>query len=295
MKYRLKAATLAIATAIPMFAIAQQVSEADLKAALSKHDGSEVLATVGKQKVTLADAAMIYTTLPPEVAQVPAEQLLSGITEQLVSETVLYEKALAAKLDQSKEMTYRLNAIRRSALAEAYLTIEMAKRITEDQLRAEYDEMIKEFGGEEEVNARHILVKTEDEAKALVQKIKDGADFAKLAAEESTGPSGPNGGDLGWFGQGQMVKPFADAAFALKKGEVSDPVKTDFGWHVIKLEDRREQAPPPFDIIEPQLRAKASQGMAQEIIAEARKEAKISIEETMPPAFLVRQSEMFKD
>ncbi len=295
MRYRLKAATLAIATALPMFALAQQVGETELNVALSQHDGSEVLATVGDQKVTLADAAMIYTTLPPEVAQVPADQLLSGITEQLVSETVLYEKALAAKLDQSKEMTYRLNAIRRSALAEAYLTAEMAKRITEEQLREEYDEMVKQFGGEEEVSARHILVKTEDEAKALVKALEGGTDFAKLAAEKSTGPSGANGGDLGWFGPGQMVKPFADAAFALKKGEVSAPVETQFGWHVIKLEDRRTQSPPPFDIIEPQLRAKASQGMAQEIIAEARKEAKISIEEKTPPAFLVRQNEMFKD
>jgi peptidyl-prolyl cis-trans isomerase C len=289
------AIALALALSLPHVSGAQEVSEADLNAALEKYDGSETLATVGDQKVTLADAAMIYTTLPAEVGQVPADQLLEGITEQLISETALYEKALEEGLEDSKEMQNRLAAIRRSALAEAYLTQELEARVTEESLRARYDEMTAGFEGEKEVNARHILVKTEKEAQDIVKEIKDGADFAKLAAEKSTGPSGPNGGSLGWFAKDAMVAPFAEAAFTLKKGAVSQPVQTQFGWHVIKVEDTRTQQPPPFEAMAPQLRQQASQGVAQEIIAGVREEMKIETAEEMPPAFLVRQPQMFKD
>ncbi len=296
MKYSLTGAiALAFAFAMPMTAGAQEVSEADMKAALEKYDGSETLATVGDQKVTLADAAMIYTTLPPEVGRVPADQLMDGITDQLISETALFEKALEEGMDDSKEMKNRLAAIRRSALAEAYLTQQLEARVTEESLRKQYDEMTAGFEGEKEVNARHILVETEKEAQEIVKEIKDGADFAKLAAEKSTGPSGPNGGSLGWFAKDAMVAPFAEAAFTLKKGAVSAPVQTQFGWHVIKVEDTRTQSPPPFEAMEPQLRQQASQGVAQEIIAEVREGAKIEKSEEVPPAFLVRESSMFKD
>ena len=292
---RLTGATaLAIILALPMGAFAQEVPEAEMTAALEKYDGSEVLASVGDQSVTLADAAMIYTTLPPEVEGVPAEQLMQGITEQLISETALYQRALEEGLHESKEMQNRLAAIRRSALAEAYLTQQMEKRITDDSLREQYDEMTKDFAGAKEVNARHILVKTEDEAKALVAQLEKGEDFAKLAAEKSTGPSGPNGGSLGWFAKEAMVAPFAEAAFALEKGGISAPVQTQFGWHVIKVEDIRTQQPPPYETVAVQLREQASRGVAQGIIDEVRAEIDVEPAEDMPPAFLVRREEMFK-
>jgi len=295
MNYRLKGIlALAAAFALPYGAFAQDVSEADMQAALEKYDGSEVLATVGDQKVTLADAAMIYTTLPPEVGQVPAGQLLSGITEQLVSETALYQRAMADGLAETREMQNRLAAIRRSALAEAYLTAQIEARITDESLRAQYDAMTKDFEGEQEVNARHILVKTEDEAKALVEALEGGEDFATLAAEKSTGPSGPNGGSLGWFTRDAMVAPFAEAAFSMEKGDVSAPVQTQFGWHVIKVEDMRTQQPPAFELMAPQMRQQASQGVAQEIIAEIRGETEVEEASEMPPAFLVRREEMYK-
>jgi len=295
MNYRLKGIlALAAAFALPYAAFAQDVSEADMQAALEKYDGSEVLATVGDQKVTLADAAMIYTTLPPEVGQVPAGQLLSGITEQLVSETALYQRAMADGLAETREMQNRLAAIRRSALAEAYLTAQIEARITDESLRAQYDAMTKDFEGEQEVNARHILVKTEDEAKALVEALEGGEDFATLAAEKSTGPSGPNGGSLGWFTRDAMVAPFAEAAFSMEKGDVSAPVQTQFGWHVIKVEDMRTQQPPAFELMAPQMRQQASQGVAQEIIAEIRGETEVEEASEMPPAFLVRREEMYK-
>jgi len=237
---------------------------------------------------------MIYTTLPPEVGGVPAEQLMQGITEQLVSETALYQKALEEGLDESKEMKNRLAAIRRSALAEAYLTLQLEKRITDASLREQYDAMTKDFEGDKEVNARHILVKTEDEAKALVAQLEKGEDFATLAAEKSTGPSGPNGGSLGWFGKDAMVAPFAEAAFSMEKGGVSAPVQTQFGWHVIKVEDIRMTEPPAYEALAPRMRAEASQGVAQEIIAEIRADTEVEMSEDMPPSFLVRQEQMYK-
>lgn len=300
MKYHLKGAiALALAATLPMMAIAQEQAkaptEAEIQAALAEHDGNEVLATVGKQKVTLADAAMIYTTLPPEVEGAEAEQLLEGITEQLVSETALYQRALEEGLDKNKEMTFRLEAIRRSALAEAYLTSKLDEAITEESLRKQYDALTADFDGAKEVNARHILVKTEDEAKALVKSLKDGADFAELAAEKSTGPSGANGGSLGWFSKDTMVAPFSEAAFALEKGGLSAPVETQFGWHVILVEDIRTQAPPPFETVEPNLRQRASQAAAQDIITKTRESMDIKIEEKTPPAFLIRRSEIYQD
>lgn len=272
-----------------------QVSEEELNAALEKFDGSSVLATVGDRKVTLADAAMIYDTLPQDVATVPAEQLLAGITEQLVSETALYEMALEAGLQDKAAMKFRLAALERSAMAEAYLTEELRVRVTDERLRAIYDERVKELPSEEEVSARHILVETEEEAIAIAKEARDGADFAELAAEKSTGPSGPTGGDLGFFLKGEMVEPFANTAFDMKPGDISDPVQTQFGWHVILVEDRRMREPPPFEAVETQIRAEASRSIAQEIIDEVRKARKIDIVEETPPAFLIREPRVYQE
>jgi len=288
------ATAFVLAFAAPAGVFAQEVSEADLKAALEKYDGNEVLATVGDQTVTLADAAMVYTTLPPEVEGVPADQLLTGITEQLVTETALYQKALDEGLDESKEMQNRLAAIRRSALAEAYLAKQLAERISEESLREQYDTMTKDHDGPQEVSARHILVETEAEAKKIIEQLEKGDDFAKLAAEKSTGPSGPRGGDLGWFTKDAMVAPFAEAAFSMEEGEVSEPVKTRFGWHVIKVEGARKQPPPAYETLAPQMRQQASQGVAETIIKEIRAETEVEPSEEMPPAYLVRRPEMFK-
>ena len=272
----------------------QQVSEEELNAALEKFDGATVLATVGDTKVTLADAAMIYDTLPEEVSGVPAEQLLGGITEQLISETALYEKALEAGLRDTPTMKFRLAAMERSAMAEAYLTSELQKRVTDERMKALYDERVKALPTEEEVSARHILVETEDEAIAIAKEARDGGDFAALAAEKSTGPSGPSGGDLGYFLKGEMVEPFANQAFDMKPGDISDPVKTQFGWHVILVEDRRMRPPPPFEAVETQLRAEVSREVAQEIIDEVRGGVEIKVEEETPPAFLIREPSIYQ-
>lgn len=276
-------------------ATAQEVGETEMKVALSQHDGSEVLATVGDDKVTLGDAALTYSTLPSEMQKAPDAQMLDAITEQLTSEVALLQKAVEIGLEESKEVKARLAAARRATLAEAYITAELKKRVTDEALREGYEMMTKDFPEQEEVRARHILVETEEEAAEIAKVLRNEEDFAELAKEKSTGPSGATGGDLGYFLKTDMVGPFAEAAFAMEPGDISDPVETQFGWHVIKVEDRRMRKPPSFEELEPQLRQQLTQATAQQIIAEVRAEAEIEKAEETPPAFLVRRSEMFSD
>ena len=277
-------------------ASAQSVGESEIKVALSQNDGSEVLATVGENKVTLSDAALTFSTLPEQMRGQPDEKMLDAITEQLISEYALMDKALEAGLEDSREVKARLDAARRATLAESYITAELAKRVTDDALKEGYDLMVADFPEEEEVRARHILVDEEDDAKAITKALRGtDEDFAKLAAEKSTGPSGASGGDLGYFKKADMVAPFAEAAFAMKPGDVSDPVKTRFGWHVIKLEDRRMTKPPSFEELEPQLRQQLTQSTAQAIIAEVKDASDAKKMEETPPAFLIRREEMYSD
>lgn len=277
-------------------AAAQDVGESEMRTALSQNNGSEVLATVGENKVTMGDAALTYSTLPEQMRGQPDAKMLEAITEQLISEYALMDKAIEAGLEDSREVKARLEAARRATLAEAYITAELAKRVTDEALTEGYKEMTADFPEEEEVRARHILVEEEEDAKAIAKALRGSdEDFAKLAAEKSTGPSGAQGGDLGYFKKGAMVAPFAEAAFALKKGEISDPVKTQFGWHVIKLEDRRTSKPPSFEELEPQLRQQLTQASAQEIIAEIKGAAEVEKTEETPPAFLIRREEMYSE
>ena len=150
--------------------------------------------------------------------------------------------------------------------------------MTEAEARKIYDEQVKLLKPVEEVSARHILVDTEAEAKALKEKIDKGADFAQLAKENSKDPgSKDDGGDLGYFGHGQMVPQFEDVVFKLKKGEVSDPVKTQFGWHLVKLEDRRVKQPPAFEIVKDRIMQSLLLRKAQQTAVALRAKSKIEI------------------
>ena len=287
---------LTAALLLPGTAFAQDASAEDIAAALAEYDGSAVIATVDDVDITFADAAIVFEALPAQAATASSEQILTGITEQLVSETALFKAAIDAGLHETPEMKRRLAAVRRSALAEAYLTEQLDETITDEFVRNRYEEAIAEFAGGAEIRARHILVKTEDEAKEVVAELEDGADFAELAAEKSTGPSGASGGDLGFFGRGQRVAPFSEAAFGLEEpGDISAPVETQFGWHVIKLEEKRTQAPPPFEAVAPQIREVEAREVAETIIEDARGAYEIEISEEAPPAFLIRQPEIYQE
>lgn len=168
-------------------------------------------------------------------------------------------------LADSEEVKQRLEEARSRIIQQVYLEQLIDEELTDERVQEAYEEFKEQTPAEPEVNARHILVETEEKAQEIIDKLEGGADFAELAKEESTGPSGPKGGELGWFKKGDMVEPFAEAAFAMEPGTVSKtPVQTQFGWHVIKVEDRRTAEPPPLEQVEGQLR----QQLAQQVVAE---------------------------
>jgi peptidyl-prolyl cis-trans isomerase C len=157
--------------------------------------------------------------------------------------------------------------------------------MTDEALHKVYDEAVKQMPGEQEVHARHILVPTEDEAKAIEAELKKGADFATLAKQKSKDPGAAEGGDLGYFTKDQMVPEFADAAFKLDKGQISDPVKSQFGWHVIKVEDKRTKPTPTYDEVKGQIENYVAHRAQAELVEKLRSAANIEhLDQAAPPA-----------
>lgn len=215
----------------------------------------DVVAKVGDAEITEGDIAFAAEDLGEELRRFPPAQWKGILTDVLVDMHLLANAARAEGIDKDPDFQKQIDFLTLRALRNAYITRKVEKSITEEALKASYEKELGNFKGVEEINARHILVKTAEEAKAVVAALDGGADFAELAMEKSTGPSGPKGGDLGYFGKGQMVKPFEEAAFALEKGAYTkEPVETQFGFHIIKLEDKRTQPAPPFEQMEANLR-----------------------------------------
>jgi peptidyl-prolyl cis-trans isomerase C len=191
------------------------------------------------------------------------------LLDRLVDGMLIAEAGRKDHLDQDPEVRLRLKRFEDRLIQEAYLNRAIKAAETDDQLKARYQTFIKEKAEREEVHARHILVKTEAEAKAIIAELDKGADFAELAKKDSIDPGAKSGGDLGYFGHDDMVKEFADAAFALPVGEYTrTPIKTQFGWHVIKVEDHRVKAPPSFE----EARQEVSQLVARDVIEAKLKE-----------------------
>lgn len=244
------------------------------KEADAKND--PVVATVNGDRIKLSDLQALYADLPARIRRIPFTRIYRPLLEQVIQMKLLSAKARADGLDKSPDVQRKLKSFEDRVLQQAYLRAYVDKSVTEDQLKAEYEKYVKSFRGAEEIKARHILVKTKKEAMAVIEALEKGAKFADLAKEKSIGPSKASGGDLGWFAKRQMVKPFADAAFALKKGEFSKtPVKTQFGWHVILLEDRRTKAPPKYDAMKANLKRQIGRKLAVAEIKRLRAEAKI--------------------
>ena len=235
-----------------------------------------VVATVNGVKVHRSMLAEAQQLLPPQYQKIPLAQIYPALVDSVIDMKLAAADAREKKLHQDPEFKKLMRRIEDQMLQRSSLQKIMSEGITEDAVRARYDKMVAGKSGAEEVHARHILVKTEDEAKAIIKDLKGGADFETLAREKSTGPSGPNGGDLGFFAKGQMVPAFEKAAFGMDKGEVTDEaVKTQFGYHVIKVEAKRKSEAPSFEKMEQQLRTELSQEKATTFVASLRKGAKI--------------------
>jgi peptidyl-prolyl cis-trans isomerase C len=221
--------------------------------AQSSVDSDVVVATVNGEEIKMGHVVMVYDTLPQQYKSLPAEQVFQGIVEQIIQQTVL---AQAAANPNANYIEFAVDNERRILTASQMIDEITTEATSEDKLHAYYDATYQSADLGREYNASHILVESEEEAKDLIVKLSDGADFAALAQEFSTGPSGPNGGALGWFGQGRMVAPFEQAVMSLTVGEVSPlPVQTQFGWHVIILNDMRAVQAPAFEEVSGEIAA----------------------------------------
>ena len=240
---------------------------------------AKVLATVNGKDITKEQVKEIYDALPKE-NRPKFDQASPGILNSLVEQTLLDQAVSKAGIAKEKNVKRNLEAIRGRLLREEYLRRKLEGKVTDSKVKSRYEKLRKDFDGQEEVKARHILVKTEDKAKKMIEKLKNGANFADLAKKESTGPSAKSGGDLGFFVRGNMVPEFANAAFNLKKGEYTKaPVQTRFGWHVIKVEDRRTAKAPEFDKVKENIRRSLRDESFAKVIGELRKTAKIELKE----------------
>jgi peptidyl-prolyl cis-trans isomerase C len=221
--------------------------------------------------------------IPPMTPDAKKDYLVSFMTDMIL----VSKKAQDEKLGDTPEFAKRLQFNRNKLLMSALLDKTGKDALTDEAMHKVYDDAIKQMPAEEEVHARHILVRVpagddkaskaaEDKIKAVIVRLKKGEDFAKVAAEVTEDPSGKaNGGDLGFFTKEQMVPEFADVAFSLDKGKISEPVKTQFGWHVIKVEDKRQKPAPSFDEVKPQLESFVTRKAQAELVTKLRADAKV--------------------
>ncbi|MGE8940937.1 peptidylprolyl isomerase [Leptospira interrogans] len=240
----------------------------------SAQDG--VVAKVNGKTITEADVKMAEAEIGSDLGSLPEATKRRVLVEYLIENQLFADAAEGAKLGSGADFDDRMQYWRRRALRDTYFDKSVKGSVGDADAKAFYDEQVKQLKPEEEVKARHILVETEEQAKELADKIAKGGDFVALAKEFSKDPGTKDeGGTLGYFGKGQMVPQFEEAAFTLKKGETSAPVQTQFGWHLIQVEDRRDRKPPDFDAVKERLVASMIHRKAQEIAASLRGSAQI--------------------
>ena len=232
--------------------------------------------SVNGEPMYLDEVMQLTEQLPDEYRRQPLESYYPNLVAEIANTKLGAKAATNANLQDNELVQDAIRIATERILAEAYFATEMRKMVTDEEIQSAYDRFIADSDSREEISARHILVNEKQEAVDLIAKLKDGADFATLAQEFSTGPSGPKGGDLGYFGRGQMVPDFEVAAFDLEIGTfTAEPVQTQFGWHVIKLEDKRTQPAPSLE----EMRSQIAQGLSQQALArlieELRKDADI--------------------
>jgi len=234
--------------------LAAAITSAAMAQSAAAQDNMPV-ARVGDQTITAGDVAQAEADFRQDLAQVPAERRQTVLIDVLVDMALLAQAAEAAGLHKEPDFQRRLDFLRIRALRNIYVEKKIAGAITPDEIKAEYDKQSVAFQPLEEISARHILLASRQEAEMVIAELDAGKDFAELAKEKSTGPSGPAGGDLGRFGRGRMLPEFEAAAFDLDTGAyTSEPVETQFGWHVIKVEKKGKTSLPPLAQMEDQVR-----------------------------------------
>jgi peptidyl-prolyl cis-trans isomerase C len=244
--------------------------------AVLAEDANPVVARANGVDIHVSDLAFaeeeIGSNMPPQMS---SDQKRDYLITYLADVIVLSQTAEKQKLGDRDDVKRRLTFDHNRVLMETLLQDVGKASITDEAMHKVYDEAVKQMSQEQEVHARHILVATEDEAKAIIVELKKGADFSKLAKEKSKDPGAAEGGDLGWFTKDQMVPEFAEVAFKLDKGQISDPVHTQFGWHIILVEDKRTKPVPSFDEVKGQLQSYVAHRAQAEFVDKLRSAANI--------------------
>jgi peptidyl-prolyl cis-trans isomerase C len=260
LRTKLSASAFALMLALPVQA--QETLNAD-----------SVVATVNGTDITLGHMLMVRSSLPQQYQELPDEVLWDGILDQIVQQTVLSQQDTD---EENRRIQLALENERRALLAAQVIEGLVAEGVTDEAIQQAYEEKYAESDSGVEFNASHILVETEEEAATIVEQLNDGADFAEVASEKSTGPSGPNGGELGWFGAGMMVPEFEAAVQDMEVGEISEPVQTQFGWHVITLNETRDKAAPALEEVRQEIETELSQGVVAGKIQELTSNADVT-------------------
>ena len=237
-----------------------------------------VVATVDKEKIYLEEVMRLVEQLPKEFKDKPLETYFSDIINDIIDTKLAAKIAKSENLMLEPKIANNMEIASNRVLAEAWISKKIKEKITEKEIKSAYDTFIADKKSREEISVKHILVKEEKEAINIINELENGADFSDLAKEKSIGPSGPSGGDLGYFTKGEMVPAFENAAFSLEIGTfTSKPVQTQFGWHVIILQDKRFAKPPKFAEVEIQIRQNLINQNLALIFEKLRSKAKINV------------------
>lgn len=238
--------------------------------------GNPVVAKMGEVEVTRSEVLDFITTLPEQVRQMPLQNLFPMARDQVITNKLIADKAAKANLDSDPEVQKLMDTAKSQIVRGVYVDREVKASFTEDDVKKAYDDLSAELAKIEETKARHILVDSEEKAREVIGKLDGGAKFEDLVKEYSSDPNKGNDGDLGYFAKADMVPEFAEAAFALGIGQYTkDPVKTQFGFHVIRAEDRRARPAPKLEDVKPQLEAAVRQRKLVEMINAWQAEAKV--------------------
>jgi peptidyl-prolyl cis-trans isomerase C len=235
----------------------------------------KLLAKVNGAEIHQSDVALAEEELGPSLAQMDPAAKDENVLAFLIDMKIVSKAAEDKKIQDNEDFKKRLAFTRNRLLMDSLLATEGKAATTDNAMKKVYEDASKQIGGEEEVHARHILVETEDEAKAVAEELKKGADFAELAKKKSKDPGASDGGDLGFFTKDQMVPEFSTAAFALEPGKTSEPVKSQFGWHIIKVEEKRQRKAPDFAQVKTQIETYVQRKAQADYVGKLREAAKI--------------------
>ncbi|MAY33205.1 MAG: peptidylprolyl isomerase [Rhodovulum sp.] len=274
---------LAMTTAIAFTSVPAVAQETDL---------GTVVATVNGEEITLGHMLVLSAQLPQEYNQLPDDVLFDAVLDQLVRQAAIAQ-GLEGGLSTASELA--LENQRRTFMATETLNARVEAEITEEKIQAAYDADYANAEPEPQFNASHILVPTEEEALEVKALLDGGADFAETAKEKSTGPSGPSGGELGWFGKGMMVEPFEAAVLEMAAGDVSGPVQTQFGWHIIKVNETGTLPIPPLEQVRSEIEERLNQAFVESLIAEYSEAAEIVKPETAIDPTVIRDMELLEN